>query len=113
MNYIIAFFGSVVYNFALFVIAKNLCDTAGVDFEYKKYLKMNWDNWALTILIAPILVWYMPDIFTIVNSKFNLNMNVYDLYYLGAGPLTEIVLFGMFKLMGWKKTWIAPVHKEN
>lgn len=111
MEYGIALFGSLVYNYILFVIAKNKCDKEGVDFLYAKYCKMNWDNWGLTILLAPVLVWYLPDIMSIINTKMSLSLETFDIYYMGTGPFTEIVLFGMFKLIGWKDTWVAPVHK--
>jgi hypothetical protein len=112
MKYLAAFFGSVLYNYLLFVIAKNNCDQTGIEFEYKKYVKLNWDNWGLTLLLAPVLVWYMPDIVALINDKLSANLSVYKIYYLGAGPFTEVVLFAMFKLIGWKTTWIAPVHKD-
>ncbi|HTJ53773.1 MAG TPA: hypothetical protein VL443_30165 [Cyclobacteriaceae bacterium] len=112
-RYIWAFFGSFLYNFILFKIAKDNCDNANppVDFEYKKYAKMNWDNWALTTFLAPVLVYFLPDIVGFINQKMNLDLQIYNIYYLGAGPLTEVVLFGVFKLLGWKKTWVAPVHQ--
>lgn len=115
MEYLIALFGSIIYNYMLFVIAKNNCDKIPVDFEYKKYFKLNWDNWGLTFLLAPVLVWYLPDIILVLNSyvlnKFNIKLPVLSVMYLGAGIFTELVLYGMFKLMGWKESWIAPVHK--
>lgn len=108
---LIAFFGSLLYNYTLFVIAKSNCDKGGVDFEYKKYFKMNWDNWGLTIMLVPVLVWFLPDIIAVFNERFSVKLIFHDVYYLSAGPLTELFLFGMFKLAGWKDTWIAPVHK--
>jgi len=112
MIYLIAFFGSLLYNYILFVIAKGNCDKAGVEMEYRKYCKMNWDNWGLTVLLVPVLVWYMPDIINLINDKLNADLKTYSVYYLGAGPLTEVVLFGMYKLAGWKNSWVAPVHKD-
>lgn len=112
MEYGIALFGSLIYNVILFVIAKNKCDRDSVDFLYGKYCKMNWDNWLLTFLLAPVLVWYLPDIIALINTRLNAELQTLEVYYLGAGPLTEVVLFGMFKLAGWKETWVAPVHKQ-
>jgi len=111
-QFAIAFFGSLVDNYILFVIAKNNCDQAGKEFEYVKYFKMNWDNWILTFLLAPVLVWYLPDIVALVNTHLSTELQEYKIFYLGAGPLTELVLFGIFRLMNWKKTWIAPIHKD-
>lgn len=111
MKYAIAFFGSLLYNYVLFVIAKNNCDKAETSFDYQKYFKMNWDNWGLTILVAPVLVLYLPDIVELLNQRLNTQAKLLDVYYLAAGPLSEVILFGMFKLIGWKQTWVAPVHK--
>lgn len=112
MQYAIAFFGSFLYNFILFVISKGNSDKQDLDFDYKKYLKINWDNWALTVFLAPVLVWYMPDIVDLLNSKMSLELAEHKIFYLGAGPLTEVVLFGMFKLLGWKESFVTKAHKE-
>ena len=112
IKYAIAFFGSIIYNYVLFVIAKNKCDQEEKDFPYLKYFKMNWDNWGLTFMLAPVLVWYMPDSVGLINAHMATELGEHEVFYLGAGPLTEVLLFGMFKLLGWKDTWVAPVHKD-
>lgn len=117
MNYIIAFFGSIIYNVVLFSIAKNKCDKEDIEFPYGKYLKQNWDNWAVTLLCAPILVWYLDDIVALINflfTHFNINVQLpmLEVYYLGAGVLSELILFGIFKLLGLKESLVAPVHKN-
>jgi hypothetical protein len=111
MQYLITFFGSFLYNLGLFVAAKNLADKNNVEFDYKKYSKNNWDNWVLTLAIAPVLVWYAPDIVGLLNDRLQTQMKFYNVYYMGAGPLTEVVLFGLYKLAGWKETFLAPGHK--
>lgn len=121
MNYIIAFiissyakafYGSFVYNFALFTIAKGNCDKAEIDFPYFKYFKFNWDNWALTALIAPILVWNLPDILNLINSKLGISIPESSLLYLASGPATELVIFLLFKyVIKSKDSIIAPVHQ--
>ncbi len=115
-NYLYAFYGSFLYNLALFVLAKNNCDKAEKPFEFGKYFKFNWDNWGLTIAFAPLLVWKLDSVLGAVNfvlGKFtDIQLPPSDIYYFGAGPLTELVLLGLFKLAGWKESWIAPVHKD-
>lgn len=111
MEYLVAFFGSFLYNLALYVAAKNIADKNDVDFDNRKYFKNNWDNWLLTIFIAPVLVWYAPDIVGLLNDRLQLNMKFYQVYNMGAGPLTEVLLFGIYKLIGWKETFLAPGHK--
>jgi hypothetical protein len=111
MKFIIAFFGSFIYNFILFQKAKELCDENNTEFDYIKYCKLNWDNWLLTTLLAPVLVVYLNDIVALLNHKLSLDLITHEIYYLGAGPFTELVIFGVSKLLGWKKTWVTPVHK--
>lgn len=117
MDYLIALFGSIIWNYALFSIAKNKCDAVEMDFPYRKYLKFNWDNWLLTALCAPVLVWYLADIVSMLNylfTHFNINVQLpmLEVYYLGAGVLSELILFGIFKLFGLKESLVAPVHKS-
>jgi|SRR6478736_9818939 len=116
MNYLIALFGSFVWNYALFVVAKNNCDNASppVDFEYKKYLKLNWDNWGLTLLLAFPVVWFLPEIASLANgqlSKFNVPVIPEKLFALSAGILSELLIFGLLKLAGLKQSIVPPVHK--
>jgi hypothetical protein len=113
MKFLIAFFGSLLYNFLLFTRAKDNCDKEDKEFPYGKYCKMNWDNWVLATLFAPVLVWYLNDIVALINTWFGWSLPVYEVYYLGAGVLVELALFGISKLLGWKETWVAPVHKEE
>lgn len=115
MNYLIALFGSFVWNYALFVVAKNNCDNATppVDFEYKKYLKLNWDNWGLTFLLAPIVVWNLHDIALLANgqlAKWNVPNIPEKMFALCSGVLSELLIFGILKLAGLKKTIVPPVH---
>lgn len=108
-----AFFGSFLYNYILFQIAKDKCDAIGSEFPYKRYAKMNWDNWLLTTLFAPVLVYFLPDLIALANQKLNWDLKINAVYYLLSGPLTEYVLFLVFKILGWKKTWVAPVHVDD
>lgn len=110
--YVIAYFGALVYVFLLFMLAKNKCDIAEKDFQYVKYCKMNWDNWLATLLVSPIVVLYMPDIVLLVNRVFHIDIPALDIYSLGAGVLVELLMFGLAKLIGWKETFIAPIHKD-
>lgn len=108
----IAYFGAAVYIFLLFMVAKGNCDKVEKDFEYLKYCKMNWDNWVATLLVSPFIVWYMDDIVLLINRVFGWELPVLQVYSLGAGVLVELLMFGIAKLVGWKESFIAPVHKE-
>lgn len=110
-TYAKAFYGSFVYNLALFVIAKGNCDKAEIDFPYRKYLKYNWDNWVLTVAVAIILVWNMPDILHLINDKMGVQIPESSLLYLASGPATELLIFLLFKyVIKTKDSLVAPVH---
>lgn len=116
-HYLLAFFGSFLYNAVIFVVAKNNCDKAEppVDFQYKKYAKMNWDNWGLTFCFAPVVVWFLPDFAKLANEYLLKTMGFQlpeDLYYLGAGPLTEVVMYFVLKYSGRKESFVPPVHVD-
>lgn len=115
--YLIALFGSLLYNFALFVAAKNNCDSTmpPTDFEYKKFAKMNWDNWLLATFTVPLVVWFLPDFAKLGNDWILKVAGIQlpeELYYLGAGPLSEVVIFVVLWIAQRKKTFIVPVHKD-
>jgi hypothetical protein len=111
MKYLIALFGSLLYNVILFKIAKDKCDDAGIELDYGKYFKMNWDNWLVTILAVPVLVFFMPDIVYLINKHLSSEIEGdLQILYLGAGPLSEIMIFAVGKLLGWKKSIITQPH---
>lgn len=112
MNYLMALFGALLYNYAMFVMAKNDCDKVEMDFPYSKYFKKNVDNWGLTVLVAPVLVWYLPDIISLLNERWSLGLVGYQIYYLAAGPITEVLLILLMMLIGWKNSFVAKVHKD-
>ncbi len=113
MKYLWAFFGSFLYNLAIFVVAKNNCDKAEVDFPYRKYFKYNWDNWLLTIFVAVPLVWFMPDILKLINDKLGYGVPESPVIYLASGPLSELLIFFILKWSPRGKSEIVPpIHKE-
>lgn len=110
-TYVRAFYGSIVYNFVLFVISKGKSDKIGKPFDHKKYALENWDNWSLATLCAPILVWYLPDIIGLLNSKLGWQLEVYAVYYLAAGPAAELLIYWTMKLVGLKDSLVTTAHE--
>lgn len=110
-NYFLAFFGSFLWNFFVFQKAKDKVDATNLDFPYKDYLKKNWDNWFITTMVAPVLVWFLPDIIATLNSSFGSSIVLYKLYYLGAGVLVEVMYVGFAVLMKWKAKFFPEVHE--
>lgn len=114
MHFLVAFFGSLLYNFGLFKIAKDKYDEGSDQpFPYKAYFLKNWDNWAFASLCTVPLVLYLTDIVAIINAQFNLQLQVYEAYYLGAGPLSELISIGIFRLLGFKKSIVQHVNKDQ
>lgn len=115
MNYLIALFGVLAYNIVLWRIAKDKCDKLEKDFPYKLYFKYNVDNWMTVFVFMFPVVWYVHDVAMILNkllldqTGFSLSEEV---YYLSAGPLSELVVFGIMWAIGRKEAFIAPVHKD-
>lgn len=97
-NYLIALFGWFIYNFLLFNLDKDGKDDKGLHFNYNKYVSTHWDNWLFTLLLAPVLVYYMDDILTIIERYTDKKFDHLDIYYLGCGVLTELVYYGLSKL---------------
>lgn len=98
MHYIIAIAGWVLYNFFIFSKTKDASDDKGVYFNYKKYINKQWDNWAFTLLLAPVLVYYMDDIRMLVGLWLGRDVPHYEIYYLGCGVLTELIYYGFSKM---------------
>lgn len=93
MNILLAFFGWLIWNFALFSMEKDKFDDAGQEFPIKPYLKKYWDNWVLSLFAVPVLIILgikglgldaIP-----VDDLQHLRWS--DAYYLGAGAITEII----------------------
>lgn len=93
MNILLALLGWIIWNFALFTIEKDKSDDADIAFDTKKYIRTHWDNWVLSAIMIPILIIIgvkgigldaLP-----IGDFEDLQWN--DLYYLGAGAITEVV----------------------
>lgn len=111
MEYLEAFFGSFVWAVILWSIAKNPYDSKKIDFPYGQYCKQNIDNWLVTLACAPILVWYLPDIVSIINERTGWNLKFYKIYYLGVGVFVELLYVGIALLFKWKQKFIPDLEK--
>lgn len=98
LHYFIALAGWFIYNFLLFNLAKDKIDKKNKAFPYHAYLIKNWDNWLLTLILAPVLVYYMQDIVNLIGHWFSVKLPTYEIYYLGVGVLTELVYKGFAAL---------------
>jgi hypothetical protein len=91
MYYLEALFGALLFNWWLFSREKNKFDKDGIPFDVKKYFRLNWDDIGFTILCAPVLVWYMSDIISIIRHWIYEDVPHLDIYYLCAGVLSQCI----------------------
>lgn len=120
-EYGFAFFGWVLWTVACLVIAKNPSDKAKIRFDWKGYFWETGDNSAFSFLMIFPLVWWMDDIcsmLTMLSHKMpgvpeTFTWPVWDLNYLGAGPLAELAYFGIEWLFTKKATLIKWMHKND
>lgn len=115
---LILLFGSLLYNYAMFVVSKDKCDKAEKPFPYKGYFWMNLDNWGLTVLVA-IAIAIFPDVLVSVATQSNVWLTdkvgfglPENLYYFSAGPLSELLIFALLWISQRKESFVPPVHKD-
>jgi hypothetical protein len=113
----VALFGSLLYNVGMWVLAKSKFDAQDKDFDFKTYKKHNYDNWIFATLCGPVLVWYLPDVVHLANTYFlkkffSVELPVLGVLYMGAGPLSEFILFAISYVAG-RKSGILPSTKQD
>lgn len=101
--YVLSFYGWLIYTFLMFVTTKDKKDEANGKFNYKKYLKKNWDNWVLSLLFVPIIAYKAEEIFASVMAYLEKDWTFYDLYYLGVGVLVEAFYFAIAWILKKKR----------
>lgn len=113
MDYGIAFFGSLLYNYFLFNREKNKADKQNKKFDWRQYFSKTWDDIGFTILCAPVLVYYMVDIVNIIRHWFYEDLPYFSIYHLGVGVLTQVVYLGFDKFMSLVTSFkINPAKKQ-
>lgn len=102
MNLLITVVGWLAWNVIIFRIDKDQYDDRKEPFPLKQYALQSWDNWLTSACMIPVLLFIghkglgIPGAFVGFDVD---NLEWSDLYYLGAGFLTEAVIFAIKK---WK-----------
>lgn len=90
-----AVFGWLAFNVMLLRIDKEEYDNSKKMFPLREYFMYVWDNWLASLLMIPILLYVGQNQLNITLDEHNLQWN--NLYYVGAGFFTELVI------VAWKK----------
>jgi len=93
-----ALFGVVVYNYLLFVFAKDETDGTRKKFNWQSYKAERWDNWIFSFLMVPIIVIYGEQLWYYVMEWQEKEWKFFDVIFLGSGLLAEGLYFGLKKI---------------
>ncbi|NOQ49336.1 MAG: hypothetical protein GQ553_01535 [Nitrosomonadaceae bacterium] len=96
-QYVLAAYGFLIYTVLMFVIKKDEYDALDQTFSVTKYLKHNWDNWLLSVILVPIMATKSEAMWISVMQYFDKTWPFYDLYYLGVGAVVE----GLYSFIAW------------
>jgi hypothetical protein len=94
MNFILTFFGWLLWNWFEFGEAKDRADDRDVSFNLRAYTRKKWDNWIGTLIVAGflLLVGHAGLGMELVKS-FNEKLGWSDLYYAGSGIAYEALVW--------------------
>jgi hypothetical protein len=88
------FLGWVAWNWFELSLTKDESDQRDEVFDLKKYTYKKWDNWVLTFIVATILFFVgHAGLGLALVKTFDEKMEWSDLYYLGSGFITELIIF--------------------
>lgn len=96
---LISVFGAFAFCFALFRMAKNSFEKESKQlnlvrkFDFAAYKEDNWEDWIWTFIFCFPITYYGESVFAATGTYFNIP--VYEFYYLGAGPLSVVVGYGL------------------
>lgn len=91
MDFVIAILGWLIFNMWMFRNEKNKYDRNNQPFDYSSYLKKNWEDWVLSLLLTPVLALYLADLVGLLNYYTGWNVPCYEVYYAGCGVLLKAV----------------------
>jgi len=94
-----AAFGVMVYNYLMFVFAKDETDGTRKKFNWKGHVGDRWDNWIFSFMMVPIIVIYGEQLWYYLMQWQKWDWKFYDVVFLGSGALAEGIYF-VFKKIG-------------
>lgn len=105
MNALIALLGWIGWNVIIFRIDKDKKDDEGTTFPLKQYALQSYDNWLSSLVMVPILVYIGHKGLNLPGSLFGFDKDIAwsDLYYLGAGFFTEVIIWAIKKYQASRK----------
>lgn len=109
-NWLWAIFGVIVYNYLLFSFTKDKTDGTSKKFNWNSYKSNRWNNWILSFMMVPIIVIYAEQIWYYIMQWQKLDLEFYDVLFLGSGVLAEGLYFVLKKI---KLVTSALKSKDN
>lgn len=94
--FFVAFWGWLAFNLIMLRITKDSDDDKSIDFHLKEYVKKSWDNWLTSLVCVPIVLYLGYKQLNIGLVDFD-HPKIFDLYYLGAGFLPELIIVAFKK----------------
>lgn len=102
MNLLITICGWFAWNAIIFRIDKDQYDEQDKPFNLKQYALQSYDNWIASAGMIPVLLYLGYKGLGIPGALLAIDVDKLewsDLYYLGAGFITEAIIFAVKK---WK-----------
>ena len=93
--YVLSAYGFLIYTVLMFVMKKDEYDDADESFSVKKYLRQNWDNWLLSLILVPIIATKAEDIWLASMDIVGKSWRFFVIYYLGVGAIVELLYTGI------------------
>lgn len=105
MNALIAFVGWLGWNIIIFRIDKDQNDDQKIPFPFKQYALQSYDNWLSSLVMIPVLLYIGDKGLNLPGSIFGFDHDLQwqDLYYLGAGFFTEVIIWAIKKYKASRK----------
>lgn len=90
-HYFIAFYGLLAYNIIEWSVKKDRYDNVNKKLNFKKYALDHYDNWIVTLMLMPVIVWFGPDLLNLINQMLRKEFQWTDAMYLGVGGLAQAI----------------------
>jgi hypothetical protein len=93
--HVLAAYGFLIYTVLMFVLTKDKYDAEDKTFSVKMYLRHNWDNWLLSVILVPIIAFKAEGMWQGLMDWMSKDWQFYDIYYLGVGAVVEALYTGI------------------
>lgn len=98
-EYFLVFYGVVIWYVAAWSFEKNKYDRKGKDFSFRDWKRKTYDNFIVTLVVAPLVVVFDDELLALYNQLTGKDVQLGRMIYLFAGPVTDFLyrLIAYFK----------------